>query len=103
MRLSDIKGEDAIEVLANVLDPITEIAADEKVKKAFMGGYTKLQAAQTIMKLHPKAILKVFAILEREDPETYEPTLLEIPAKILDVLNDPAFTQFFGSQGQNQD
>ena len=33
MRLSDIKGENAIDVLAELMDPIGEIFSDSDVKK----------------------------------------------------------------------
>ena len=37
MKLSEIKNEQAIEVLADMFDPIVEIASDEKVISAARG------------------------------------------------------------------
>jgi len=98
MKFSEIKGEQAINVLAEILDPVAEIATDKEVKEAAKS--TRLMLAKTIMKKHPKSILKIFALINGEDPDSYAPNILQIPAMLLELLNDPAFAQFFPSQGQ---
>lgn len=101
MRLSDIKGERALEVLADIIDPITEIMSDPEVASMFRSG-NKMGAAQSILRLHGKSVLSVMATLDEEDPKTYAPSLIDIPMKLIDLFNDPAFEAFFSSQGQNQ-
>lgn len=102
MKLSEIRGEHALEVLADMLDPFTEIFSDAEVKRLITTD-SKLGCAKYILKNYKSQILTIFALMEDENPETYKPTLLELPVKILQLLNDPAFTIFFTSQGQNQE
>ena len=101
MKLSEIKGEDALDVLGDLLDPATAIASNEGFQKIVNNG-SKLDVVKYLMKNCKKEILAILAILDRKDPETYEPTLPEIPMKILELINDPAFASFFDSQSRSQ-
>lgn len=102
MKISEVKGEKAIDMLADLIDPITEIAGDAAVKEVITKG-NRLEAVKTILKSHKKQVLEIMAIMDGEDPETYSPSLPEIPLKILEFFNDPVFAPFFSSQGQNQE
>lgn len=102
MKISEIKGERALDLLADMLEPFTEIMTDPELKNIAQNG-TKIMMLKRILKHHKKSVIAIMALLENTDPETYEPTLTEIPAKIMQVLNDPAFAPFFTSQGQKKD
>lgn len=102
MRLSDIKGEKALEVLADILEPATEIFTDPAVEQAYRTK-RRVDVAVVIIKNHPKAILRIMALLDGEDPKTYAPSLIELPKKVLELINDPALKDFFKSQGQRLD
>ena len=98
MKLSEIKGEKALDVLADLIEPASEIFADVKVLQAYKGG-NKGSFVQSIIRNHKKAIIEIFAILDGENPATYEISLLSIPAKLLEILNDPELASLFGLQG----
>lgn len=100
MKISEVKGEKAVDMLADLLDPITEIASDAAVKEAMVKG-SRIDTVKTILKTHKKQVLKILAILDEENPDTYSPSLPEIPMKILEFFNDPVFLPFFASQGPN--
>lgn len=100
--LSDIKGERALDILAEMLDPLTEILADKEIKPLILNG-TKVQVLKKILKDHKESMIAILALLDDKDPETYEPTLPEIPVKIMQILNDPAFKTVFTAQGQSKD
>lgn len=104
MRLSEIRGEDALDVLADIMDPAMEILADPEIKKVYDDKSNKVvDVVKVAIKRHKKAILQVLAIVDGEDPATYAPTALEIPVKLMVLFNDPAFRVFFPQQGQSQD
>ena len=104
MRLSDIRGEDALDVLADIMDPVMEILTDPEVKKVYEDKNNKVaDVVRTAIKRHKKAILHVLAVVDGENPATYAPTALEIPVKLMVLFNDPAFRMFFPQQGQSQD
>lgn len=88
MRLSEIKGVDAIDVIADIIDPVTVILADEEVKKVIESKQPKLIIAKTILKRQKAAILEVLAILNKEDPKTFNPSLIALPIMLVQLLQD---------------
>jgi hypothetical protein len=101
MKLSDIKGEKALDVLADLLEPAAEIMGDKEVEAAYNSGQV-LKAVKVAIKNHKKAVLNVLAITEGEDPETYQPNVFSLPAKLLEILNDPEIMGLFSWQGQTE-
>lgn len=101
MKLSEIKGEKAIEVIAEIIEPATEILNDPKVKLAARSKNIA-SAASIALKNHPKAVLHLLAALDGEDPETYNPSLVEIPKKLLELFNDPDLASLFTSSDQTE-
>ena len=93
-KLSEIKGEEALDVLAEIIEPAAEIFTDENVKKA-LKSESRIKAAKIILKDHKKAILTLMAALEETPVEEYKPTLLALPALTIGVLNDPELNSLF--------
>lgn len=94
-KLSEIKGEEALDVLAEIIEPAAEIFTDEKVKAALKGENSKMKAAKVILKDHKKAILTIMAALEATPAEDYKPSIFALPSIILGVLNDPELNSLF--------
>lgn len=90
MKLSEIKGVDAIEVVADIIDPVTSIMADEEVKKLaeMKPKPPTLLIAKTVLKRQKKAILEILAILHGENPKTYNPSLIELPILLVNLINE---------------
>lgn len=94
-KLSEIKGEEALDVLAEIIEPAAEIFTDENVKNALKAENNKAKAAKIILKDHNKAVLTLMAALEGVPAEEYQPTLFALPSLILGVLNDPELNSLF--------
>ena len=97
-KLSEIKGEDALDVLADVLDPIMEISADEKFVAMCRGNGKKSEIVKHLLKTHKREVLEVMAILDGEDPQTYAPPIVKLPVMLLELFNDPDLISLFQSQ-----
>ena len=106
-KLSEIQNEDAIDVLADLLDPIAEISKDKGVtapNKDEDGNpvpKTRLEAVQYVMKHHNRAVLKILAILDGVPLEEYNVNVVQVPLKVYELLNDKDMLAFFQSQGLN--
>lgn len=104
MRLSDFKGEEAIDVLADIIEPLTSIINDSEIKK--MAKQEKRPAAvkflKPMLKNHKSELIEVLAILNRKPVEEFkdEMTLVNLPVMVLDLINDPEVQKLFRSQGQ---
>ena len=103
MKLSEIRGERALDVSADLLDPMAEIMGDKQISDILKNGKAPIKAIKLSLKNHKKAVLDMMAILDGEDPETYAPSLLEIPKRLLDLLNDPEVQRLFASQETTSD
>lgn len=98
-RLEDFKGDEAWDVIIELVDPIAEIATDEDVKKAIT---TDLKsAAKAIVKNHKAAATTVLAVLSERDPEELRATInpIDIMAGVLSILQDANVINLFLSQG----
>lgn len=100
MKLSEIKGERALEVIADLIDPIKEIMDDDRFKATIDSG-SKLDVVKFLLKEHKHQMLVVLALLNNEDPSTYEPSLLSLPMMVMDLISDPDVMSLFGLQDQN--
>ena len=97
--LTEIKGDKALDLVADLLEPVTEIFSDEEVSKAY--NVSILNAIKVAIKNHKKAVKTIVALMNEEDPNTYEPNVVEIPAMLYQVVTDKEIQRLFTSQGQN--
>lgn len=101
MKLSDIKGDEAFEVLADLIDPASAIMADKEVETSFRSE-PRLAFIKLLLKKHSKEITEILAILDRKPVEEYEVNLVALPVKVMELLNDPELEGLFQSQGQTE-
>ena len=101
-KLSEYKDEEALEMLAELIDPCAEVFSDEDFKKGATTNDFGL-AAKAMCKNHPKATMKILATLDRVPVEEYHCNLLSLPMKVIEILNDPELLAFFTYQGQSED
>lgn len=100
MKLSDYKGDRALDILADIIEPAAAILADNEVRAVFESGRPKLQAVKAMIKSHKKEVTEILAAFDGEDPETYKPGLFTLPIRLIEILNDPDLLAFFEQQGQ---
>lgn len=100
MKLSDIKGEAAIDTLANLIEPVTEILADPDIKEAVEKKKPKLLIAKDLLKKHKKEVIEVLAAFNQKTYEEYvgKASLASILVETIDLLNDEDLMAFFNSQ-----
>lgn len=110
MKLSDVKGEACLDVLADITGPIIALAQDEDVKALFRGkgcpdGADRYQYATEqvkkglpkLVKSHKSEFIQILAALDGKDPEEYanELTLAKLMADIVELMTDEDFGSFF--------
>lgn len=102
MKISEITGRDAIEVMADILDPITKIMADEAISNAFKHK-TRIEAISLMLKSYADEVIIILARLDNADPKDYEVKLTTLPRKLIELLEDPDINDLFTSQAQNEE
>jgi len=118
MKLSDIKGDRVLDVIADIIDPIANIVQDKDVAAMFerkavpegMGArdfFAKRmrKGLPVLLKGHKADIIAIMAAIEGVTPEQYAASL-DFPKLFTDVMElvtDDAFLDFLSSSGTEKD
>ena len=110
MRLSDIKGDRVFDVIADIIDPIANIASDETASalfkreklpegmtaKAFLLERAR-KAVPALLKGHKGDIITVLATIEGVSSDDYREslTLAKLMQDAAELLTDEAFSELF--------
>lgn len=97
--LSEYKDEEALDMLADLIDPVVNIFGDKEVADYYRAGVI-IKSVQVAIKNHKKDVIKMLAILEGVKEEEYHCNLLTLPKILLSVFNDPELRGFFDAQSQ---
>lgn len=96
-KLSEYKDEEALDLLADIVEPITNIWQDEAVKQAFKaekkGRIPRMIKA--IIKGHKPEVIEIMARLDGIDVKDYHCNILTLPGAIMDILRDDDLLDFF--------
>lgn len=105
--LSDYKGEDALDILADIIEPLSVIFADEelqKLQKEQKAGkkIAPIAFIKPAIKNHKEEVLSILARIEDKPLEEYkeEVNIMALPLQILSIVNDPMVKSLFHSQSQ---
>lgn len=117
MKLSDIQGDRVFDVIADIIDPIANIAEDEKASAMFRReklpeGITAKQfvtqrvrkALPALLKDHKGDIIAILAAIEGVSADAYKDALnlVKLTRDTVELLSDDAFTAFFlSAQSEN--
>lgn len=100
-KLSEYKDEEAIEVLADIIDPIGTIAQDAKfmddLRNNFKIGKERPRLISYALREHKHEIFCILAALERVPVDEYHCNMMTLPGQILNMLNDKDLMQYFFS------
>lgn len=112
MKLSDIKGERTLEVIADIIDPLANIAEDEAASELFRreelpDGMTAKQfffkrarkAVPALLKGHKADIIAILSAIEGTSKEEYASALdmVKLFKDCTELLTNEAFAEFFTS------
>ena len=103
MKLSDIKGPEALDLLVDLIEPATVIMADPEAKAQFEK--SPLKFVKFAVKQHRDEVMEILAILSGESVEEFSRhvNLLTVPKLLLDLVSDKELMELFTSQGQMGD
>lgn len=105
MKLSDYKGEEALDVLADIIEPLTVILGDPEMQElAKQKDGAMIRYVKPMLKNHKTELIEILARLDNEPVETYREkiTLVTLPLKVLEFINDPEVQNLFTSQTQSE-
>ena len=100
-KLSDYQGEDAIDLWADLLEPIARILADSNIKTIYQSGKPKLLLAKEILKTHKADAEEIIC---RVDPTPFN--AITLVTRVISIINEieetPELKAFFDTGVQAQ-
>lgn len=98
-KLSDYKDEEAIDLWADLLDPLTVILSDDEIRKVIQSGKSKMEIAKTILKNHKKEASEIMLRIDDTELDGLN-IILRLIAVLTDIGNNEEIKTFFGFAGQ---
>lgn len=118
MKLSDIKGDRTLDVIADLIDPIANIAQDKDVvemfkRKAVPEGMNAREffaarmrkGVPALLKGHKRDVITILATIEGVTSEEYADTLnlAKLFTDTMELITDEAFIDFLSSPKTTKD
>lgn len=104
MKISEYKGEQALDLLDAIIEPATEIIADTEVHSLLQNSNI-LKTARYCLKNHRQAVIEIMSALDGVSAEEYlaNCSVLTLPLKVVEILNDKELLEVFRSVGAKKD
>lgn len=111
MKLSEIKGERAVEVIADLIEPIANIASDKECADLFSVKPVKdedkkvtarkhlVKKVPALLKSHKQDVIKIIATLDGKTID--EMNLFSITAALIGIVQDEALIELFTSAARS--
>jgi len=103
MKITDFENEDALDLIADLITPATEIFSDDKVRDMARANGDKMAIAQHILKNHKSAIIEIFARMNNTPVKDYKCNAITLMRDLLDILNDKDLLAVFTSAEQKKE
>ena len=100
-KISEFKNEEAVDLLADIIDPCTIIVNDEEIRNEFTNN--KMSAIKLGLKRYKKEVIQILARLEDVPVEEYECTPVTIITKFVELFNDEEFNDFLSSLAETEE
>ena len=94
-KLSDYKGDEAIELWADLLEPLTDILGDKQIANVVRSGKPKLLIAKEVLKLHKKAAVDILTRID-DTPLDGLNIVIRLMELISEIGQNEEIKSFFG-------
>lgn len=105
-RLQDIKGEEALDVLADILEYVVMLTKNDKVREIIEDkGFRHVDSIKTLIKEGKNEILHIMAAIDGKSYDEFLESfdLLTLPVMLYQTFNDEALQAVFLSQAQTME
>lgn len=97
MKISEFEGEQALDLLADLIEPTAIILADSKIKSLQAAGASLARIAGTMIKDHKPEVMQILAAMDGVPVDEYKCTPFKAIKQLMDLLNDEELMSFFKS------
>lgn len=94
-KLTDYKGDEALELWADLLDPLSVILTDEAIRKVVQSGKSKMDIAKEVLKKHKKEAVKILLRIDNTPIDGLN-IITRLMALLSDIGQNDEIKGFFG-------
>ena len=94
-RLSDYKDDEAFELWADLLEPLSVILSDAEIKKVVASGASKISIAKTVMKSHAKEAKEIMLRIDPTPLNGFN-LVMRLVQILAEIGEDETVKSFFG-------
>lgn len=94
-KLSEYHDEDALDLLADLIEPVGALVKDETFRRAF--DEDKLRAVKIAIKGHKAEVLEILARLEGVAVEDFHCDIFTLPVQLFEIITDEGLQAVFTS------
>lgn len=94
--LSEYKDEEALDLLAELFEPMTSFFLDDEFVKTFDSG-NRLGAVKIAIKNHKPEVMQILAAMEGVPVEEYHCNVMTLPIRLYQLITTPEIAGFFTS------
>lgn len=98
-KLSDYKGEEAIDLWADLMEPMANILADKEVAQIMQSKKPPILIVHKILKTHKKEALEMLIRID-DTPINGLNAVTRLLSLLGEIMEDETAKSFFGMQGQ---
>ena len=99
MKFSETTNEQAMNAVADLIDPVSEICSKELL--TMLSQRDIKGAAKKLLREHQAAVITILAVMDGVDPAEYRFNPVQLIVKLVALLNDPELVRLFTSQLQS--
>lgn len=100
-KFNELVNEEALDRLADLIEPLTNILTDSEVKKAYEK--SKLHAVKAALKVRSNDVINALAIYDGIPVEEFHCTGVGVLARVMQILSDPDLVTVFQSSEQKEE
>lgn len=100
MKISDYKDEEALDLVADLIEPAGKIFSDQKLREAIKEENARSKVAKLIIKNHKTEIIEILARINNTPVKEYHFTVMSLLTDVMDIIQDEELMAVFTSQGQ---
>ena len=94
--LSEYKDEEALDLLAELFEPMTSFFMDDEFVKTFDSG-NRLGAVKIAIKNHKPEVMQILAAMEGVPVEEFHCNVMTLPIRLYQLITTPEIADFFTS------
>ena len=96
-KLSDYRDEEALDLLADLLEPFAELFKDADFRREY-GRNNLIRAVSLALKRHKSEIMQILARIDGTPVEEYHCTMATLPLRLIELMQDKDLQAVFTSQ-----